>query len=307
MEDVRESPPDSFLASFASFVLSTCSPSHVRAARKGVDDWVAVNPGSDYVSPSTGLTHRCDDSCQAWVLRVTDGVKVCAISGRCIVRSSSAVAVDSPLKRGRDGMVAAAAAGAAAAAAAAASSSSSSPAFGMGVAMGGSRSPTRTVSLGGGSVTGDDDELEPGVSFGVVQWPGGASPESQPKRHQEKPIPGSSAALAEKFGEHLSAAAYCASLAPVPASAPPGGSMGGAGAPPSLRLMTNHNPLGLNARTPAPTPRSPPKPPSSSSSASAASAAAAAGGVVGWASATPNGRSPAFAAAAALSPLPEHS
>lgn len=80
---------------FNDFVLSTCSPSHVRSARMGVIDWVRLD-GANYYSPSSGLRHVCDPAtCGSWVLRLADGAKICAISGNLLLTSGDT----SPRKR----------------------------------------------------------------------------------------------------------------------------------------------------------------------------------------------------------------
>jgi hypothetical protein len=88
--------------SFDQFVLSTCQPSHVKAARYGVTDWIRM-PNSDnvYFSPSMNITHVCDHECKQWVVRFIDGVKICAISGKGIDRHSpyTMQPTSSPLKR----------------------------------------------------------------------------------------------------------------------------------------------------------------------------------------------------------------
>lgn len=111
---------------FNAFVLSTCSPSHVRSARRGLEDWVCVDLNV-FASPSTGLHHHCEaPTCTSWVLRMADGVKICAISGNLLLT------------------------------------------------VGGDSSPRkRTMRAAGEEETG--------------------------KKHQDKPIPGSSAYLSEKF------------------------------------------------------------------------------------------------------------
>ena len=81
---------------FDKFVLSTCVPSHVRAARKGLDDWVAIGT-TTFASPSSGLIHECDPrNCAQWVIRFVDGVRICAISGRMLLMDNNS---PSPKKR----------------------------------------------------------------------------------------------------------------------------------------------------------------------------------------------------------------
>lgn len=75
-------------ASFDTFVLSTCVPSHVRAARKGVDDWIRQGEAI-YYSPSLNVYHHCDvETCTSWVIRFVDGVRICAISGKLLMPTS---------------------------------------------------------------------------------------------------------------------------------------------------------------------------------------------------------------------------
>jgi len=84
------------MTSFNQFVISTCVPSHIRAARRGVDDWMQVSP-TRFVSPSSGYVHDCDPvTCTAWVLRFVDGVKICAISGLLLMHNEKS---PSPRKR----------------------------------------------------------------------------------------------------------------------------------------------------------------------------------------------------------------
>jgi hypothetical protein len=113
--------------SFNEYILSTCVPSHVKTARKGVNDWVPMSEHV-FVSPSTGFVHECHpDFCNAWVIRFVDGVRICAITGHLL-------------------------------------------------RMGDTRSPRKRDI--------EDEETS--------------------KRHQDKPIPGSSAYLSEKFGSRNS-------------------------------------------------------------------------------------------------------
>lgn len=73
------------MLNFDQFVLSTCVPSHVRAARKGVNDWVAIGTNT-FASPSAGWVHDCNpQTCTQWVIRFVDGVRICAISGRMLM------------------------------------------------------------------------------------------------------------------------------------------------------------------------------------------------------------------------------
>ena len=76
---------------FHEFVLSSCNPSHVRSARKGVNDWVPFeNEPNVFISPSTGQVHHCDpNTCGSWILRFVDGVKICAISGKLILKGNT--------------------------------------------------------------------------------------------------------------------------------------------------------------------------------------------------------------------------
>jgi hypothetical protein len=81
--------------SFGEFVLSTCVPSHVKAARKSVNDWTQVAENV-FVSPSTNLIHECHaNTCTSWVIRFVDGVRICAISGRLLMPNTGR----SPRKR----------------------------------------------------------------------------------------------------------------------------------------------------------------------------------------------------------------
>jgi hypothetical protein len=56
----------------------------------GLNDWVAVSAFT-YISPSSGLVHDCNPlTCQSWVLRFVDGVKICAISGKLLMVANPA-------------------------------------------------------------------------------------------------------------------------------------------------------------------------------------------------------------------------
>lgn len=234
MEEVRDTPPpETFLPTFSDFVLSTCSPSHVKAARRGVNDWIAAGPDRPnvFVSPSTGQIHDCDEACQSWVLRFRDGIKVCAISGRTpglAAAASSMVGSDSPLKRGRDKVATWAVPPMAHPNDASLRLDNDDDEDGL------------PLVDGGGIVIGEplarnDDEMEWDDAEEDGEDTRMSDGTERSKRHQDRPIPGSSAALAEKFGLDLSAAAY-----------------------PHLRVqLMGHLPT---ARTPAPTPRSPPNP-----------------------------------------------
>ena len=230
MEDVRDAASPgansgaaqlAAAAAFSQFVLSTCSPSHVRAARRGADDWTQV-PGAasgapTFASPSTGQTHACDDTCQSWVLRLHDGVRVCAISGKCTVQSRYYAGCESPLKRTRDPnedvVMVSSGTGVSAAAAAALSAMGSSDAI---------------------ALDADTMDLVPDTPRAASPAPRGGA---EPKRHQDRPIPGSSVALAEKFSLSLHGLPQAKTPAPTPRSpaidspASGGGGGGGGGEP----------------------------------------------------------------------------
>lgn len=134
--------------SYGKFVLSTCTPSHVTAARMGVDDWQPTENPAIFVSPSTGFVHECSvGTCRSWILRFVDGVKICAISGRLLMDTSSEV---SPRKR----------------------------------MMENDERSTHTND----DDTGDSMDDESALNLSSI------------KRHQNRPLPGSSAYLNEKYG-----------------------------------------------------------------------------------------------------------
>ena len=66
-----------------AFIFNTCNQKHLESARKGMH-WQQVQ---DYLYQSNnGSQHLCEpSSCNSWVIRHKDGVKICAISGRCIL------------------------------------------------------------------------------------------------------------------------------------------------------------------------------------------------------------------------------
>ena len=70
--------------SFSSYVLSTCSPSHVRSARMGVDWRPVLDVPGRFLSFPGNIVHDCRPGlpCDAWICRFKDGAKICAISGR---------------------------------------------------------------------------------------------------------------------------------------------------------------------------------------------------------------------------------
>jgi len=82
---------------FSSYVLATCSPSHVQSGRLGVN-WMPV-PGvpGRFLSVPGNLVHDCRPGlkCDSWICRFKDGARICAISGRFLAQDGDV----SPRKR----------------------------------------------------------------------------------------------------------------------------------------------------------------------------------------------------------------
>jgi len=77
------------------FAMSNVKPAHTVVARRKMD-WHHVQ-GNQYQSDS-GEIHVCDHLCSSWVFR-QDGLKICAISGRCVMYGRGKLGGNSHLKR----------------------------------------------------------------------------------------------------------------------------------------------------------------------------------------------------------------
>ena len=77
--DVRRRLLDEPKNVFVSLFSVSCDPSHIRAVRQNVE-WRQID-NSTFQS-QTGNTHLCHPkTCGSWVIRASDGVKICGISG----------------------------------------------------------------------------------------------------------------------------------------------------------------------------------------------------------------------------------